>query len=282
VAACLAVIPQQGEEIAMRDDEQTRKAQRAALFNRLAADYDAGVGAFAHFGRRLVALAGIEPGQRVLDVATGRGAVLFPAAERVGAAGEVVGIDLAGGMVQATNEEAARRGLAARARVMDAERLDFPDGAFDRVLCGFGIMFFPHLDRTLDEFRRVLKPGGRLGVSTWRVDQCHDLSAVLRELGLGGEPEPGWITEPDALVRPLEQAGFSDLRVVADSKTFCYVDLEQYWQTVRGTGTRRLLDALDAVQTERVRAALAERLRAQQLPDGIHVVTTALLATASR
>src|SRR4051795_12847874 len=122
----------------MPDDEATRTAEPASIFNQLVSDYDAGAGAFAHFGRRLVDLVGVEPGQRVLDVATGRGAVLFPATERVGEAGEAIGVDLAEGMVQATNEEAARRGLRARAMVMDAEHLDFPDAAFDRVLCSFG------------------------------------------------------------------------------------------------------------------------------------------------
>ncbi len=266
----------------MSDDEGTRTAERASIFNRLVADYDAGAGAFAHFGRRLVTLAGVEPGQQVLDVATGRGAVLFPAAERVGAAGAVVGVDLAEGMVQATNEEAARRGVATRVHVMDAEHLDFPDAVFDQVLCGFGIMFLPHQDRALSEFRRVLKPGGRLGVSTWQMGQSDDLVAVLRDLGFEGAQPPGWITAPDELTCLLEQARFTAVRVVADSETFRYADLDQYWQTARGTGTRRRLDALDAAQTERVRAMLAERLRAQQRPDGIQVVATALLAVASR
>ena len=167
----------------MSDDAVTRKTETAARFNRMATDFDP-QGAFAHFGQRLVEVVGVEPGQRVLDVATGRGAVLFPAAERVGTAGEAVGVDLAESMVRAANEEAERRGLGTPVRVMDAEQLDFPDASFDRVLCGFGVMFFPHLDQALGEFRRVLKPGGRLGVSTWRVSLAEDLRAVLDELGL--------------------------------------------------------------------------------------------------
>jgi ubiquinone/menaquinone biosynthesis C-methylase UbiE len=265
------------------DDAGTHKAQTKALFNSLVPDYDAvGPRSFAHFGRRLVTVVGVEPGQRVLDVATGRGAVLFPAAERVGEAGEAVGVDLAERMAQATHEEAARRGLSARALAMDAEQLDFPDAVFDRVFCGFGVMFFPDLERALGEFRRVLKPGGRLGVSTWQASETEDLRAVLEDLGLQKGAPPRWLTEPDDLARPLVRAGFTDVQVIADSETLCYADLDEYWQTARGTGQRRSLDALDAPQRERARAALAERLRVHRRPDGIHVVATALLAVAAR
>ena len=78
----------------MSDDAAVQKAQTATRFNTMAAEFDA-QGAFAHFGRRLVEVVGVETGQRVLDVATGRGAVLFPAAEHVGTTGEAVGVDIA-------------------------------------------------------------------------------------------------------------------------------------------------------------------------------------------
>ena len=267
----------------MGDDAAARKAQTRAFFDLIAPDYDQ-AGCFAHFGRHLVELVGVEPGQCVLDVATGRGAVLFPAAERVGVAGEVIGIDLAGEMARAAGDEATRRGLVARVRVMDAESLHFPDAAFDRVLCGFGVMFFPQLDRALGEFRRVLKPGGRLGVSTWRATHAADLAAVLAQLGLAdltGDPVLRF-REPDDLERALVAAGFADVRVLVEPASVRYVDLEQYWQNARGTGLRRWLDRLDASQLERARAALADRLRHQQRADGIHLTATALLAVAGR
>jgi ubiquinone/menaquinone biosynthesis C-methylase UbiE len=270
------------EDRAMGDDAAA-KAQTRAHFDLIAPDYDL-AGCFAHFGRRLVGLVGVEPGQRVLDVATGRGAVLLPAAERVGAAGEAVGIDLSGEMARAAGDEAARRGLAARVEVMDAERLDFPDAAFDRVLCGFAFMFFPHLDRALGEMRRVLKPGGRLGVSTWRATHTDDLAAVLAQLGLAdpaGDPALR-LREPDDLERALAAAGFAGVRVLVEPASIRYADLDQYWQNARGTRLRRWLDRLDAAQLERARAALADRLRPQQRADGIHVNATALLAVAGR
>lgn len=267
----------------MVNDTEGRKAQMRVIFDRLAADYDAaGPGCFAYFGQRLVEEVGVKPVQHVLDVASGRGTILFPAAEHVGLTGMVVGIDLAEGMVRATNDEAMQRGTSARVLIMDAEQLDFPDEEFDCVLCGFGLMFFLHLDQALSEFRRVLKPGGRMGVSTWRVSQGDDLRAVLDELGLGGPGEPGWITDPDELARLLGEAGFLDVRVMVDAKVFRYADLGQYWQNARGTGLRQRLDALDAEQTEQTRAALAERVRLHQRPDGIYLEATALLAIGRR
>jgi ubiquinone/menaquinone biosynthesis C-methylase UbiE len=266
----------------MSDEAMARKTQIGTIFDRLAPHYDAGPGCFAHFGRRLVDLVGIEPGQRVLDVAVGRGAVLFPAAERARPAGEVVGIDLSAGMVRATGTAAEQRGIGAHVQVMDAEQLDFPDQTFDRVLCGFGLMFFPDQARALAECRRVLRPGGRLGVSTWQRSQTADLEDVLRELGLPGLNEPGWITEAATLQHLLEQADFSEVQVLPDAASFRYADLEQYWQLAHSTGLRRVLDGLDPEQTERVRNALAHHVRPQQRDTGLHLVATALLATASR
>lgn len=269
----------------MSDPTATQKAQTRAIFDRIAPVYDvAGPGCFAHYGRRLVKIAELAPGQRVLDVATGRGAVLFPAAERVGASGEVVGIDLAEGMVRLTREEATRRGMAVSLQVMDAEALDFPDATFDRVLCGFGIMFFPRLDRALGEFRRVLKPGGRVGLSTWGVSQGQDLVATLVGLGLMQLDTVSALhfNTPERLEGPLAAAGFTAARAASDDAVFRFADLEQYWQDARGTGLRRWLDALDDEQRERARAALADRLAPHQRADGFYLASSAMVAVATR
>ena len=76
-------------------------------------------------------------------------------------------------------------------------------------------------------------------------------------------------------------AGFTDVQVVEDSLTCVYADVEQYWHSLRGNFTRRIADGLDVAQTERARAALTERFRAYERPDGIHVVATALLGFGS-
>jgi len=266
----------------MSNDQEVRKAQTKTLFNMLSSDYDSGAGCFVHFGRRLVEVAGINAGARVLDIASGRGAVLFPAAERVGAGGEVVGVDLAEVMADATNKEAGRRGLKARVSVMDAEALTFPDESFDFVTCGFGIMFFPDQDRSLAQMRRVLKPGGSLALSTWRVAQGADLHPVLKEIGITRNREPGWITEPDILEALIHRNGFTNINVQMDSMDFRYSDAEDVWQTARGTGMRRVLDRLDATQKQRALSLFTERVKPHRHDDGYYLTATALLAVAKR
>jgi SAM-dependent methyltransferase len=268
----------------MSDEPAARKARTTSMFDQIAPHYDAGgLGGFAHFGQRLVDLVGVAPGQSVLDVATGRGAALFPAAERVEASGTVIGVDLSEAMVRATRAEAAQHGVRVQLRVMDAEQLDFPDATFDRVLCGFGIMFFPHLDRALAEVRRVLKPGGQLGVSTWRVTPVDDLGEVLVHVGI--RPTRGdalRFSEPADVVAPLVAAGFAAVRAELDTTTFHYADLDAYWQTVRSTVLRPWLDGLDAVQITRVTAVLTDRVQPRWRSDGLHLAATAVLAVAMR
>jgi hypothetical protein len=133
----------------------------------------------------------------------------------------------------------------------------------------------------LGEFRRVLQPGGRIGVSTWQISQADDARAVLDELDLGGPGELGWITDPAALARLLKNAGFSQVTVRIESHAFVYADLDEYWRAARGTGQRRRLEALDGQQMERVRRALAARVAPYQQSDGLHIPTTALLAIAA-
>ena len=264
----------------MNDDVSGRKARAKTQFNTVAAEYDTGPGCFAHFGRQLVTVAEIQPAQRVLDVASGRGAVLFPCAERVGQKGEVIGVDLADEMVRATNADASQRGIPARVQVMDAEHLDFAEATFDRVLCGFGIMFLPDQLRALGEFRRVMKSGGRLAVSTWRVSQTSEIEAAMVELGIHRAKQQGWITEPDDLSKLLKAAGFTDVSVKVDSHSFRYADVEEYWRQARGTGMRRTLDALNAADAERLRSALTRRVSPQR-PE-FYSTSAALIAVGCR
>jgi ubiquinone/menaquinone biosynthesis C-methylase UbiE len=112
---------------------------------------------------QLVARAGISPGFKVLDIGTGPGEVALRVAGLIGPHGSVVGIDVAGEMLEIARGKAMKRGLAnADFRQMSAERLDFPDATFDAVLGNYSLCCCYDYGQALKECLRALKPGGRL------------------------------------------------------------------------------------------------------------------------
>ncbi len=167
----------------MTNSDDSQQSGIAGVFNRAATTYDQiGPQIYGHFGQRLVEISDVSPGSHVLDVATGRGAILFPLASRVGPNGKVIGIDLAQNMADQSAIEARRRGLKQiEVQQMDGADLIFPDESFDFVFCGISIGFFPDPRRAFREFLRVLKPGGGVGISTW-PDECPYVDWCLKAL----------------------------------------------------------------------------------------------------
>jgi ubiquinone/menaquinone biosynthesis C-methylase UbiE len=118
--------------------------------------------------RRLLELAALRPGERVLDVACGTGLVTFPAARAVGATGVVLATDISEVMVARVTKEAAREHIAnVTALRMDAQASQSVVGAFDVVLCALGLMYVPDPVAALREMHRVLCVGGRVAVAVW-------------------------------------------------------------------------------------------------------------------
>lgn len=267
----------------MIDDPQARKATLAAVFDRSARSYSEIV-YFPKFGRRLVELAQLGNGAQVLDVACGRGAVLFPAAERVGPSGQVTGIDISAGMVRETAAEIDRRHLTqARALPMDAESLTFPDASFDVVTCAFALFFFPRLDRALAEFRRVLKPGGRIAVSTWGEDdprwdwyddlgKAYDAVISLRTHALD---------RADDLRAAVHAAGFSRIQMITEAPEEIYPNEDAFWAMIWSTSARAGLERLDPAALARFKAEVDAGLGAMMQPDGLHERQQAHFALAT-
>jgi ubiquinone/menaquinone biosynthesis C-methylase UbiE len=117
---------------------------------------------------RLLELARLRPGERVIDVACGTGLVTLAAAIAVGPSGAVLGTDLSAAMVMRARAGVAEKAVAnvqfARA---DAESLEATTGAFDAALCSLGLMYMPDPEAAIRELFRVLRPGGRAVVSVW-------------------------------------------------------------------------------------------------------------------
>jgi ubiquinone/menaquinone biosynthesis C-methylase UbiE len=271
-------------EESMSLDPQNKKDTLQGVFTRSASSYER-IRYFPIFGQWLVETAQIPEGAKVLDVACGRGAVLFPAAERVGAHGQVIGIDLAEGMARETQLEIEQRGLTqVEARQMDAEHLTFPDLTFDVVLCGFALQFFPHLEQALSEFRRVLKSSGKLAVTTWSDDDARwawfeDLrSAYGAVIKLGSQS----LDKPEEIQRWFAQAGFVDIQIHSKEIDMVYIDEEEWWNEKWSLSGRAGLEKLSPETLERLKAETFEKVQAQKEADRLHYRLSALCTIAKK
>jgi SAM-dependent methyltransferase len=191
---------------------------------------------FDHFGARLVEVAEVGPGMRVLDIAAGKGSSARPAAA---SGADVLATDLTPEMVEVL------RGHGLDARVMDGESLDLPDGSFDRVLCGFGLFFFPDPQRGVDEMRRVLKPGGRVALSIPLNPFPPEVLALIREYAPKAKGPAIPTPTPDFDAGPMmKAAGLADVEVLDEVHDFHFDSAEAVWRFVLTTLATDTLDRL--------------------------------------
>lgn len=190
------------------------KARVARAFSRGAERYDG----HAHVQRRAVerllalALPGLAPPRRALDVGTGTGAVLAELAARYPAAA-LAAVDLAPGMARAARARVPRAALA----VGDAERLPFAAGCFDLVVSSSTFQWLARLEPALAEARRVLAPGGAVAVAFFGGATLHELRGAWREALPSGAADRSHAFHGEAEVaRALEVAGLAPRLVRAE------------------------------------------------------------------
>jgi SAM-dependent methyltransferase len=172
---------------------------------------------------RMLDLAALRPGARVLDLGTGAGDQAFAAAARVGPQGHVLATDTSAEMVAEATAGAARAGLGhVTTRVLDVAAIDLEPDRWDAVISRLGLMFTPDLVAALTGARRVLRAGGRLAVIVWSMPERNPFLAtplsVLRALGRPAPPDAELVrafslAAPGVLAQALAAAGFRDIVV---------------------------------------------------------------------
>jgi ubiquinone/menaquinone biosynthesis C-methylase UbiE len=198
----------------------------ADLYERLWADQ------LAPAQDRLLALAALQSGERVLEIACGTGLVTWPAAEAVGPTGRVVATDISDRMVERTAAEAARRGCGhVSCRRMDAESIDEAADTFDVVLCALGLMYVPDVAVALRESHRVLAPGGRLVAAVWGARRgCGwaDIFPIV-EARVKSDVCPMFFSmgTADTLAHALGAAGFNNLVAERLSTVLAYASADE-------------------------------------------------------
>lgn len=175
----------------------------------------------AYLNHRLVADARLRSGMRVLDLGSGTGYPALLAAQTVGTAGSVIGVDLAEKMLAAAERKAKRIGLTnATFQTGDVTTLPFEAGSFDAVTSRFCLMFLPDIPKALAEIARVLKPGGHVAAAVWSTPDKNpylriplDVIKQFIELPPPDPAAPGIfrLAKAGDLAGMLRQAGFTDV-----------------------------------------------------------------------
>ena len=245
----------------------------------------------ARLNAPLIEAAAIAPGQRVCDIATGAGEPALGMAELVGADGRVFATDLVPEMMLGARRRAAARGLRnVEFRTADMRALPDADGAFDRVVCRFGLMFCPAPAAAVAEARRVLKPGGRAAWLVWGPRDDTTMFAVFAEAAeavLGPLDSikaidfvrPFALGAPGALCAVLEAGGLAEVeeravrfapRLPADAP---------FWRPQFDMAFGRALDGLAEAERRALEEAVAAGFRRHRRDDTLHLAVHTRVAT---
>ncbi len=235
----------------------------------------------------LMEVAALRPGERVLDVACGTGAVTRLAAERVGPAGTVTGLDLNPGML-AVARSATPPGISVEWHEASAESMPLPDEAFDVVLCQLGLQFMQDKPAALREMWRVLARGGRLVLSV--TGPTPEPFAIMEEeMERHIAPRMGAfvgmvfsLNDTGELERLISDAGFCDVTVRAAPRPLRVPPPEEFlWQYVHSTPLAQAVGQAG----EEARAALERDVVARWKPfveDGVFTIRPRMIVASAR
>jgi len=207
----------------------------------------------------LVEVANIKVGAHVLDIGSGRGTSVLPAAAQVGPGGLVVGIDNWDANVRGLHLEIKQHRLDNAVAVkMDAQKLGFKKESFDYVLSGFAYVFC-----SLDDVYPLLKERGKIALSSWAWQEDSEwMGAVVYRIlpeefydkddDIGVRTEDGrprvYHMDTEQGIRDVMQgAGFRDVRVLPDKKEFVYKDEEEWWRVMNGSGWQDYIKKIDGM-----------------------------------
>ena len=246
----------------------------------------------AGLAERLLDLASIAPGDRVLELACGPGGLGIAAARRVDGI-EVVLSDVAAPMVAIAASPRRTGSRTCSARVLDLEEIDEPDRSFDVLLCREGLMFAADPERAGRELHRIARPGARVALSVWGPRERNPwlgivFDAMSAQLGEPvpppGVPGPFSLADAGRLASLLGAAGFEDVAVEEQPVPLRAASFDEWWSrtsTIAGPLAKRLA-AMPAAATAALEARLREAVAPYASADGVELPGLALVASARR
>lgn len=250
--------------------------------------------AAGHISKRLVELAEVKPGGRVLDVAAGYGEPSLSAARAAGPDGSVVASDISAEMLAYGRERAEAEGLENIEFVeADASALDFPEDSFDAAVSRWGIIFEPDGEAAAGLVRGFIKPGARMAISSWGTPEqvpflAIPMKTVMERLGVPppppGTPGPLSRPTPEALGGLLEGGGFSDVQVEEAEVTFGFDSAEEFTEYTKGIAApiRAMVEQQPEDVQKETWAAITDAIRDAAGSDGPVEFSNVVLLAAGR
>jgi len=259
-----------------------------------------------YFGSRLAEHACIPQGATVLDIGTGPGSVLIPAAQKAGIHSLGIGVDLDFGWFKHVLPDLQKYNLRNTALAqMDATSLAIVNGKIDCVLCGFlgwdycfnfFKMQFTGPDVRLSEITRVLKNGGWVGISSWEMQEDLDwlgehFQRHFPAYAAGQKKEAGNILivyskeNAKGLERILRDGGYRDVEIITETAEFVSTNEEEWWGQVWGAGWWEHLDRvarMNANKFGQFKEQVFENLQQKRHNDGIHFSKTVFYALGKK
>jgi ubiquinone/menaquinone biosynthesis C-methylase UbiE len=243
---------------------------------------------------KMLDLAGVQAGSRVLDVAAGTGESTLMAAQRVGGRGYVLATDHSSRMLSVAAEMARKESRTnVETRVMNAENLELDVDSFDAVICRQALMLFPNPAKGLTEMRRVVKPEGKVAVIVFSALDKNPyygiVHATVRRLGNIPPPAPGepWmfaLGDSGALEDVYKRAGFLNVpvhTVVIERRFASTADAIHNMQNSLGD-TRELMNRLTEAQRESAYVEIQEQLSRFEGPNGLQVPGELLIGVGTK
>jgi SAM-dependent methyltransferase len=233
-----------------------------------------------------------KPGETILVLAAGPGDTGFAAAALLGNEGQLISTDFSSEMTEVARRRGRELGLLNVAyRTMDAEHLELEVDSVDGVICRFGFMLMSDTEAALAETRRVLRPGGRLVLATWRGPERNPWVAIggriLTARGFMPPNEPGapgmFTMSDDGRVESLlAAAGFTDVLIDDVPVRMPYGDVDEYVTATRDTGGAfaRAFNEASEEEQRAITQELAEAFTPFEVDGGLALPGLALVALA--
>ena len=239
---------------------------------------------FTPWAHVLVDIVKPRPGETVLDVATGPGTVAREAAKLIGPNGRVVAVDISAAMLAVGRDWPPEAG-AAPIEYVEAPATNIPQAseAFDVAYCQQGLQHMADPFAALQEIRRLLKPGGRLGLALWQQSPFGLFRQAVAELGLPDSgPQPSEFgRDAERLREAIESAGFDHVHVQTRQLTSVLEGgVQQGLQVAIATSAAARMQELAPEQQEAVRAVITRALEPLVQSDGVHLTSISNIVSA--